>query len=302
MKRPWYASYVKHRGKLAMLGLPFLLLAVFNYIPMAGVVIAFKDFRMSAGIVASPWNGLENFRRLFLGADFLLALRNTLVISLLKLGLGFGAPIALALLLNELRANWYKRTVQTLTYLPHFISWVVLGGIFLMVFAVDGPLNALVKSMGGQPIPFLTSNGWFIFILIATAIWQSVGYGSVIYLAALAGIDPQLYEAATVDGAGRWKQTLHITIPSLVPTIITLFILSLGGVLNAGFDQIFNMYSVPVYGVADILDTYVLRRLISMDYSLATAAGLFKSFVGMGLVIGANALAKWLSKGEQGVY
>jgi len=300
--RPWYTEYAKHRGKLAMLACAFAFLIVFKYVPMTGVLIAFKDFRMSEGILGSPWNGIDNFQRLFMGADFLNALRNTITISLMRLGFGFLAPVLLALLLNEVRLSGYKRGVQTLTYMPHFISWVILGGIFLMLFSVDGPVNTLVKSMGGEAIPFLTHDAWFLFLLVGSAIWQGVGYGSVIYLAALSGIDPQLYEAAVVDGAGRWKQTLHITLPCLVPTMITLFILALGGILNAGFDQIFNMYSVPVYDVSDILDTYVLRRLISMDYGLATAAGLFKSLVGMGLVIGANSLAKALSKGEQGVW
>jgi len=298
----WYAEYAKHQGKLLMLLVAFMFLVVFKYVPMTGVLIAFKDFRMSEGMLGSPWNGLDNFRRLFMGSDFLNALRNTITISLLRLGFGFLAPVILALLLNEVRLSAYKRGVQTLTYMPHFISWVILGGIFLMLFAVDGPVNTMVKSMGGKPIPFLTEDAWFLCLLVASAIWQGVGYGSVIYLAALSGIDPVLYEAAVVDGAGRWKQTLHITLPCLIPTMITLFILALGGILNAGFDQIFNMYSVPVYDVSDILDTYVLRRLISMDYGLATAAGLFKSMVGMGLVVGANALAKAISKGEQGVW
>ena len=285
-----------------MLACAFAFLIVFKYVPMPGVLIAFKDFRMSEGILGSPWNGLQNFRDLFMGPGFLPALRNTLTISLMRLGFGFLAPVVLALLLNEVRLSGYKRGVQTLTYMPHFISWVILGGIFLMLFSVDGPINALVTGLGYEPIPFMTQPGWFLFILVASAIWQGVGYGSVIYLAALSGIDPQLYEAAVVDGAGRWKQTLHITLPSLVPTMITLFILALGGILNAGFDQIYNMYSLPVESVSDILDTYVLRRLIEMDYGLATAAGLFKSLVGMALVIGANAVSKALSKGEQGVW
>ena len=300
--RPRFALYRRHGQQLLMLALPFAFVLLFAYVPMTGLAIAFKDFRMSLGVVGSPWNGLENFHRLFLGADFLLALRNTVVISLLRLVAGFVAPIVLALLLNEIRLNSYKRVVQTLTYMPHFISWVILGGIFLMLFAVDGPVNTLAKGLGGGAVPFLTDDAWFICLLVATGIWQSVGYASVIYLAALAGIDPQLYEAAVVDGAGRWRQTLHITLPALVPTMITLFILSLGGMLNAGFDQIFNLYSVPVYDVSDILDTYVLRRLISMDYSLATAAGLFKSVVGMVLVVAANSFARWLSRGEQGVW
>ena len=293
---PWRA-YRRHRGLLLMLVPGLLFFLVFRYIPMGGAVIAFKEYRLTDGM-ASPWNGLANFRRLFLGAGFLDALRNTLVISLLRLAFGFCAPILLALLLNEIRVSWYKRSVQTLTYLPFFFSWVILGGIFRMLFALGGPLNSAV----GAAVPFLTSDGWFLFVLIATGIWQAVGYGAVIYLAALAGIDPALYEAATVDGAGRWKQTLHITLPCLVPTMITLFLLSLGGILNAGFDQIYNLYNATVYDVADIIDTYVLRRMQSMDFALATAAGLFKSVVGMVLIVAANALTNRLSRGEQGIW
>ncbi len=279
-----------------------LCFVIFCYLPMGGLILAFKDYHMDVGVLRSPWNGLANFARLFRGADFLLALRNTVTISLLRLGFGFFAPIILALLLNEVRVSWYKRTVQTVTYLPFFFSWVVLGGIFLMLFSIKGPVNQIVVWCGGDPVQFLTSDAWFITILIVTGIWQSVGYGAVIYLAALAGISPTLYEAAVVDGAGRWKQTLHITLPSLTPTIITLFILNLGRIMNAGFDQIFNMYNPLVYDASDIIDTYVLRRLMTMDFSLATAAGLFKAVVGLVLVVTANSVAKRLSKGEQGVW
>ena len=306
-------SWRKHRGLLLMLVPGLLFFLVFHYIPMSGVVIAFKQFRMSDGVLGSSWNGLENFRRLFLGADFLDALRNTIVISLLRLGFGFFAPIVLALLLNELRLSWYKRTIQTLTYMPFFFSWVILGGIFLMIFSSRGPANQVVRVFqsaplvgptlfGTEPIRFLTHDAWFIVVLIATGIWHSVGYAAVIYLAALAGIDPALYEAATVDGAGRWKQTWHITIPCLTPTIVTLFILSLGGILNAGFDQIYNMYNPMVYDAADIIDTYVLRRMWHMDFALGTAAGLFKSAVGLALIVIVNAIANRLSGGEQGIW
>ena len=295
-------QFLKHKYAFLLLVPGALFFIVFHYVPMTGAVIAFKDYRMSEGILASPWNGLENFEKLFLGRNFLNALRNTLTISLLRLAFGFVAPIILALLLNEIRISWYKRTIQTLTYLPFFFSWVILGGIFLMLFPVDGPINSIVRALDGQTIPFMTSDTWFVFVLIATGIWNSAGYGAIIYLAALSGIDPALYEAAYVDGAGRWKQTLHITLPCLVPTIITLFILSLGGILNAGFDQIYNMYNPLVYDVSDILDTWILRRLQSLDFGLATAAGIFKSAVGMTLIIAANSLAKRLSGGEQGVW
>jgi putative aldouronate transport system permease protein len=279
-----------------------LFFIIFHYVPMGGLLLAFKDYRMDVGILRSPWNGFATFARLFRGDEFIFALRNTLIISGLRLGFGFFAPIGLALLLNEVRISWYKRTVQTVTYLPFFFSWVVLGGIFLMLFSMNGPVNQIVTWFGLEPQEFLTSDAWFITVLITTGIWQGVGYGSVIYLAALAGISPTLYEAAVVDGAGRWKQTLHITLPSLVPTMVTLFILSLGQILNAGFDQVFNMYNPMVYDVSDILGTYILRRMVSMDFSLATAAGLFKAVVGFMLVISANALANRISKGEQGIW
>ncbi len=293
----------KYKDLLLMLipGLSILLL--FNYVPMYGIVIAFKDFILSKGIFASPWVGFSNFERLFAGQDFVRALINTITISLMRLGFGFFAPIVLALLLNEVRFQGYKRAIQTLTYLPFFLSWVILGGIFLMFFSLDGPVNQILMSLGkDSPIEFLTNSQWFVFTLILTGIWQGAGYGAVVYLAALSGISPDLYEAAMIDGANRWKQTLHITIPCLRPTILVLFILSLGGILNAGFDQIYNMYSPAVFERADILDTYVLRRLTTMDFGLSTAAGLFKSLVGFFLIVVVNAFVRKTSDGEYGVW
>ena len=297
-----WRTYVRHRDLVLMFAPALLFFAVFNYVPMVGAIIAFKDFRMDLGILASPWIGLENFEHLFSSGDFPRALRNTVTVSLLRLSFGFFAPIILALSLNEVRVSWYKRGVQTLTYLPYFFSWVILGGIFLLVFSYRGPANQVLQLVGVAPAEFLTDDTWFLVVLIATGIWQSVGYGAVIYLAALSGISPDLYEAAMVDGAGRWRQTLNITLPSLVPTIVTLFILSLGHILNAGFDQIYNMYNPMVYDVSDVIDTYVLRRLQTMDFGLATAAGLFKSVVGLSLVVAVNAIAKRVSGGDQGVW
>lgn len=275
---------------------------VFKYLPMLGQIIAFKNYIIVDGIFGSEWVGLDNFRRLFGGGDFLKVLRNTLTISILRMTFGFFAPIVFALLLNELRLQLYKRTIQTFSYLPHFFSWVILGGMFMMIFSGNGPVNHLVKLAGGDAIPFLTKDHWFIGILICTGIWQGAGYGAIIYLAALSGINPDMYEAASIDGAGRWKQTIHITIPSLIPTIVTLFILNIGAILTAGFDQIYNMYNPMVYDVADIIETYVLRQMIEMDFSIATAAGLFKGVVGLILVVLANSFAKRISGGEQGVF
>ncbi len=297
--RRWNRTQIEWAGMLAPC---FLVLVLFQYLPIFGNIIAFKDFRLDLGIVASPWNGLDNFRLLFGGADFMAAIRNTLVISLLRLGIGFWAPIILALLLNEVRITWFKRTVQTVTYLPYFFSWVILGGIFLMVFSLRGPANLIVSAVGLDPVSFLTEDRWFLALLVGTSIWQTVGYGAVIYLAALAGIPVQLYEAAAVDGANRWQQMRAITLPSLAPTMIVLFILSLSHILSAGFDQVYNLYNPMVYDVADILDTYVLRRMQTMDFGLATAAGLFKSAVGLILVVATNTLVRRLTGGERGVW
>jgi len=295
-------THRRHR-ELILLVIPVMAFFVlFNYGPMIGLVIAFKEFIMSHGILRSPWVGMENFQSLFASDEFPRILRNTAVIGVLKLVFGFFVPIVLALMLNEVRVTWFKRGIQTLTYLPYFFSWVILGGIFLMLLGSDGPLNALIQRAGHSPVDFLSDGGWFLTVLIVTSVWQSAGYAAVIYLAALAGIDPGLYEAASVDGAGRWRQTLHVTLPCLVPTIVVLLILSLGGILSAGFDQIYNMYNPMVYDVADIIDTYVVRRMQTLDYGLAAAAGMFKSVVGLVLVIGANWLAKRISKGEQGIW
>jgi putative aldouronate transport system permease protein len=292
----------RHKGLILMITPGVVFFLVFQYLPMLGAVVAFKDYIMREGIVGSPWIGFDNFRRLFGSSDFLQALRNTLVISFLRLLFGFFAPIVLALLLNEIRLAGFKRTIQTLTYIPHFLSWIILGGIFLMVFSLDGPINHFVLLFRDNPISFLSDDAWFIFILIVTGIWSSAGFGAVIYLAALSGISPTLYEAAVVDGANRWQQTRHVTLPGLAPTIVVLLILSVGGILDAGFDQIYNMYNPMVYGVADIIDTYTLRRLMGMDIGLATAAGLFKSVVGMTLVVAVNAFARKISQGEQGLW
>ena len=294
-----------YRGTWGLIGMSLPVIAyflLFHYLPMGGQVISFKNYVMSDGIIGSEWVGLDNFRRLFNSEDFPRALVNTLTLSTLRLLFGFFMPVIIALLLNELRCNWYKKGIQTFLYMPYFLSWVILGGIFLMIFSGSGPMNQLLMIVLDKPIPFLTDKVWFIIVLITTGIWQSMGWGSIIYLASLAGISPDLYEAATIDGAGRFKQTWHITLPSLLPTMITLFILSLAGILTGGFDQIYNLYNPMVYDVSDIIDTYVLRRMLQLDLSLAASAGMFKSLVGLILVVGANAIAKKLTHGEQGIY
>ena len=299
---PWHRVYWTRRGLLLMMLPVAVYFIVFHYVPMIGLIVAFKDFSMSTGVLHSPWNGLDNFHRLFGGETFPRALRNTVIISFLRLLFGFAAPIVLALMLNELRLGIYKHVVQSITFIPHFLSWVILAGIFLMLLGSGGPFNQILGTIGVGPIPFLTSDAWFLGVLVTTGIWQSVGYGAVIYLAALAGIDQSLYEAAVVDGANRWKQITHITLPMLTPTIIVLLILSLGQILTAGFDQVYNMYNPLVYDTADIIDTYVLRQMLQMDFGLATAAGLFKAIVGLGLIVLVNSMARRLTNGEQGVF
>lgn len=301
-RRSRWVDYFRNLGLISMAVPAVLFFVVFSYVPMTGQVIAFKDYVMSDGVFGSAWVGLDNFARLFGSEDFPRAIRNTLTISILRLGCGFFAPVFLALMLNEVRLSGYKRSIQTLTYLPHFFSWVILGGIFMMIFGGGGPVSVGAKLMGMTPPSFLTDDMWFIVVLIVTGIWQGAGWGAIVYLAALSGINPDLYEAAVIDGASRWRQTIHITLPCLIPTMITLFVLSLGGILTAGFDQIYNLYNPLVFDVADIIDTYVLRRMIGLDLSLAAAAGMFQGVVGLILVVGANFLARKISKGEQGVW
>ncbi len=294
--RSLFLQYRKNK-ELFILFLPVLVFyIIFCYIPMGGIVIAFKDYKLMQGIWGSPWVGLDNFKELFSTPSFYEILGNTIWISILRLVIGFPAPIILALLLNEVKHNDYKKVVQTVSYLPHFLSWVILAGVFQQLLSPStGAVNAILGKLGISPVFFLGDPNWFIFTIIITGVWQGVGWGTVIYLAAISGIDPQLYEAAMLDGAGRLKQVLYITIPSLVPTITIILILNTGGILNAGFDQIMNMYNEAVYEVGDIIDTYVYRRgLEGMQYSYSTAVNLFKNVIGLGFVLFTNNIAKRL--------
>lgn len=284
-------------GDLMLLVLPVVAYyVIFSYIPMAGIVIAFKEYRLLDGIWGSPWVGLKQFEVLFQTPSFFEVLRNTVVISALRILFGFPAPILLALLLNELRSEKYKRVIQTISYLPHFLSWVVLAGIFLQFLSPSsGPINILLTKMGLQPIYFLGQPSTFVPTIIATGIWQSIGWGSIIYLAAISGISPELYESALLDGANRLQRIWYITLPSIAPTIVVLFILNMGSILNGGFDQIFNLYNDAVMSVADILDTYVYRRgLTGLQYSYAAAVGLFKNGIGFLFVFATNLFARKL--------
>lgn len=277
---------------------PAALVFVFNYIPIYGILIAFTDFRAADGVFGSPWNNFAHFKLLFNSFSFLRSLRNTLIISISRLILGFPAPILLAILINEVRRLWFKKTIQTISYLPHFMSWVVLASIMFEVFSPQrGIINYFLKLLGHEPIFFLVSKVYFVPILILSGIWQGVGYGSILFLAAISAIDPNLYEAAYMDGANRFQNAVYITIPALRPIIVILFILSLKNILDAGFDQIFNLYSPLVYEVADVLDTYVYRvGLLEFQYGFATAVGLFKNLVGLLLIIFTNTVVQRFSE------
>ena len=294
----------KKLGAVYLLMLPALLLIViYEYIPMGGgLLIAFKDFRITRGILGSDWCGFRNFEMLFTSPFFSMVMKNTIVISLYKLVFGFPAPIILAIMLNEVRSSKVKRVFQTAYYLPHFISWVVMGGILTNMLSADtGIVNGFIKLLGFQPIGFLTDERYFIGTMVVSMIWKTFGYNTIIYLAALTAVDPQLYEAATVDGAGRWKQLFHITLPCIMSTIIVMLIMRIGSLMQAGFEQIFVLYHPGVYGTADIIDTYVYRAgLQDGKFELAAAVGLFKSVINFVLIIVANKLARMA--GEEGVY
>lgn len=263
-----------------------LLLIVFSIIPMGGIVMAFQKFVPAKGIFHSKWVGWKNFSFIFSMPDSWDVIRNTLVIAILKIVCGLVVPVIVALLLNEVRSKSYKRTIQTLIYIPHFLSWVVLGGIFKNMLGSDGIVNQLLLALGMEkPILFLSSNRFFQPVLVVTDCWKGFGYGTIVYLAALTGIDPQLYEAAAIDGAGRGQNLWHVTLPGIRPTIILMATLSLSNVLNAGFDQVFNLYNPLVYETGDIIDTYVYRLgLIDRQFSVSTAVGLAKSVISFVLI------------------
>lgn len=298
-----WREYKKCRYLFLLLAPVMIWYAVFAYAPMYGIQLAFKDFRIMDGIWGSPWAGFKHFEFLFFQSpDFLRILKNTVTISFLHILFGFPAPIILALLINEIRSGAFKRVAQSLTYLPHFFSWVILSGILITLLSPStGVVNYLLQLVGLEPIYFLGNPHYFRFTLVTSAIWKEVGWGTIIYLAALAGVQPDMYEAAVMDGASRWKQTISITLPTILPVIILMFILRIGSVLDAGFDQILNLYSPATYSVADILDTYVYRvGLQNFQFSLTTAVGLFKNVIAFALVLMTNFISKKL--GQQGLF
>ncbi len=267
---------------------------VFHYGPMYGAIIAFQDFNPVKGVFGSKWVGLQNFQDFFSSVFFGRLMFNTVAISVLEIVFGFPAPIILALLINELRGNPFRRLVQTVTYLPHFISVVVIVGMLFDFFARDGVANQLLSL--SDPIAFMQSPEWFRQLFVGSGIWQQVGWGSIVYLAAIATIDSALYEAAKVDGANRFRQIWHITLPGILPTIVILLILRLGSVMSVGYEKIILMYNPLTYETADVISTYVFRRgVLQADFSFSAAVGLFNSVINFALLIGANRLSRRLT-------
>ena len=280
------------RSFYLMLLLPVALVFVYSYIPMAGIVISFMDYKPALGFAGSRFIGLEHFRTLFNNPQFSQALENTVVIAFWKIVFGLVVPVTFALLLNEVRNTAYKRVAQTVVYLPHFISWVLMSGIIIDFLSATGAMNQLLGLFGMEPVLFLLDNKLFKPVLIVTDIGKSFGWGTIIYMAALTGVDPNLYEAAAIDGAGRWKQTLHVTFPGILSTVVLKMTLSLGDVLNAGFDQVYNLMSPVTMQSGDILDTLIYRLgMENANFGLSTAVGLFKSLVGAVFIIVSYKLA-----------
>lgn len=277
-------------------GLLFLL--IFKYTPMYGIIIAFQDFNIFEGIAGSAWVGLEQFYKLIQSSEFGQVFSNTLLISLYKIVLLFPIPIFVALFLNEVSKMWFKRSVQTIIYLPHFLSWVIVSGLFVNILSPSGGLvNQVIQWFGGDAISFMADNRFFRSVVVFTAGWKEVGWNAIIFIAAIAGIDQDQYEAAAMDGAGRIKQMLYITLPNIAPTIMLMLILRIGNLLDAGTEQILTMYNPVVYDTGDVIGTYVYRMgLGHMDYSFSTAVGLFNSVIGFSLLVSGNFLSKKFMK------
>ena len=293
-KNPLLRSIIKNRYIYLMLRPVVAFYVIFSYVPMYGIVLAWKNYRHTVGILGGPWVGWENFEVVFRNAGMIPAIRNTIVISLLKLVICFPAPIILALLLNEVTSRIFKRSAQTIVYLPNFISWVIIGGLVKTMFAIDdGLVNNILEAMGIGRINFLLDSKYFYFLLIGSELWKSTGWGTVIYIAAISGIDPTLYEAAKIDGCKRFGLVRFITFPCILPIIAVMLIMQISNIMNAGFDSVYNLYNKTVYDVADIIDTLVYRLGVSDgEIEQSTAVGLFKNVINFILLLTGN----WLTK------
>lgn len=299
VKTKTWKAILKEWDLYLMLVPGLLFLALLKYTPMYGLIIAFQDFSIFKGIGESAWVGLKHFKRLVVNDQFLNVLTNTLLISIYKLIFLFPAPIVLAVLLNEIRKMFFKRIVQSVIYLPHFLSWVIISGMFINLLSLnDGIVNTIIERLGGERIAFFMDQSVFRSLLVVTEGWKEVGWGTIIYLAAISAIDPQLYEAAKIDGANKFQQMKHVTLPSIFATIVLMLILRLGNMLEAGTEQILVMYNPVVYDIADVIGTYVYRVGIgASDYSFSTAVGMFESVIAFGLVVSGNwACRKYLGR------
>lgn len=294
--------FIRHKGLYLMLLPGILYFILFRYVPMGGLVIAFKNYTPFKGIWGSDWVGLAQFKKFFDTPDFMRLLRNTLGISVLQLILYFPMPIILSLFLNELRNDKYKRLIQTLVYIPHFVSWVIIASLTYQLFnQTDGVITYLMKTITGRSFDVLSSSSAFWGLIVGQDIWRETGYGTIVFLAALAGVDQEMYEAARIDGAGRWKLMWHITLPAIKGTVVMMLILRVGGLLNTGYEQIFLMRNDLNMEMADVFDTYIFTRGITNgQYSFSTAAGIFKSVVGIVMVLSSDWFAKKM--GESGLY
>lgn len=290
LMRGYYDLYL-----LLIPGLLYLL--IFKYMPMYGIAIAFQDYNIFDGISGSKWVGFQNFAKMFTGEDFYKIFTNTLILSVYKILFLFPLPILMAILLNEIRHVSFRKITQTIVYIPHFLSWVIVASIFSTLLSpTSGLVNQLISNLGGEPISFLMSQKWFRTVMVICDGWKETGYSAVVYIAAIAGIDQQLYEAATVDGAGRIRQIFHITLPGISTTIVLLLVLRLGSILEAGTEQLLLMYNPTVYEVGDVIGTYVYRMgLGKQQYSFTTAVGLFNSVVGLILVVAGNFVSRKIS-------
>jgi putative aldouronate transport system permease protein len=306
-------TYVARRGRLAaylrdnialylFLVVPVAYFAIFKYIPMYSVTIAFKDYNIFRGILGSPWNNFATFKKVFAMAEFYRAVRNTFALNFLDLLFGFPSPILLAIILSELRSRWFKKVSQTVVYLPHFFSWVIIGSMALQVFSAQyGLINGVLTSVGLQPVPFLTDKWAWVGTYTALGVWQSIGWNAIIYLAAIAGINGELYEAAAIDGAGRVARIWHVTLPGILPTIMIMLILQLGRMMQIAFDRPYIIGNNLVTEHCDVISTYVYRvGLQALQFSLATAVGFFQSVVGLVFLLAANYAAE--KSGQQGIW
>ncbi|SHM34900.1 ABC transporter permease [Actinacidiphila paucisporea] len=292
-RRTWRQSLRRDWQLYSLAVLPLLFFAVFRYLPMIGNVIAFRRFQPGGSMFGENWVGLRYFKLFWHDPTFWDVFTNTLVMGLLTLVFCFPMPIVLALLLNEVRSRRFKRLVQSVSYLPHFLSTVIVAGVVMQFLAADGPVNQALHHFGHSPVLFIQQPGWFRSIYVSSELWQTVGWGTILYLAALTSIDDNLYEAARIDGANRWKQTWHVTLPGIRPTMVTLLILNIGTFMAVGFEKILLLYNPLTYPTADVVSTYLYRMgVLSNNFSYAAAIGLFESLIGLVLIVSANQISR----------